>query len=239
MPELTQLDYVNPEFPDPEHALREPDGLLAVGGNLSISTLLSAYHQGIFPWYENGQPVLWWSPDPRAVLFPEKVKISRSLRKTWRRNDWHIRIDSDFEQVVTNCAAPRSKSHGGTWITSEMLQAYLALHLSGHAHSVEVWDNERLIGGLYGVSVGNLFCGESMFSFVPDASKIALVTLAGLMRQRSGDSLIDCQISNDHLLSMGATNIPRREFLVRLANLRDKVFDWGGANPHDILSKLM
>jgi len=239
LPELTQLDYVNPEFPDPEQALRDPDGLLAVGGNLSISTLLSAYHQGIFPWYENGQPVLWWSPDPRAVLFPEKVRISRSLRKTWRRNNWQIRIDSDFQQVVENCAAPRSKSRGGTWITPEMLQAYLALHLSGHAHSVEVWDNNHLIGGLYGVSVGNLFCGESMFSFAPDASKIALVTLAGIMRQRSGDSLIDCQISNDHLLSMGATNIPRREFLARLADLRDNVFDWGGANPMDILSKLM
>lgn len=239
MPELTQLDYVNPEFPDPEQALRDPDGLLAVGGNLSISTLLSAYHQGIFPWYENGQPVLWWSPDPRAVLFPEKVRISRSLRKTWRRNNWQIRIDSDFQQVIENCAAPHSKSRGGTWITPEMLQAYLALHLSGHAHSVEVWDNNHLIGGLYGVSVGNLFCGESMFSFAPDASKIALVTLAGIMRQRSGDSLIDCQISNDHLLSMGATNIPRREFLARLADLRDNVFDWGGANPMDILSKLM
>ncbi|TNE77914.1 MAG: leucyl/phenylalanyl-tRNA--protein transferase [Gammaproteobacteria bacterium] len=238
MHELTLLDDINPAFPHPDNAMREPDGLLAVGGNLSTSTLLSAYRQGIFPWYESGQPLLWWSPDPRAVLFPEQIRISRSLRKSWRRSQWSIRIDSDFSQVVKNCAAPRSGELGGTWITPQMQQAYLALHRAGHAHSVEVWDSDQLVGGLYGVLVGNLFCGESMFSFAADASKVALVVLAGMLQQYSQDSLIDCQISNDHLVSMGSTNIPRREFLARLVSLRDKPFNWNAADPADGLSKL-
>ena len=238
MHELTLLDTRDPVFPYPENALREPDGLLAVGGNLYSGTLLSAYQQGIFPWYESGQPLLWWSPDPRAVIFPEQIIVSRSLRKTWRRNDWSIKVDRDFVRVIENCAAPRAKDHGGTWITPEMKLAYLALHRAGHAHSVEVWSHNQLIGGLYGVMIGNLFCGESMFSQQPDASKVALTVLAGILQQQNRDSLIDCQVSNNHLLSMGAVSISRREFLARLTSLRTKLFDWNAIDTDSALSKL-
>lgn len=239
MHELTRLNDNNPIFPLPEYALREPDGLLAVGGNLSTSTLLSAYYQGIFPWYEAGQPLLWWSPDPRAVLFPKHIRISRSLRKSWRRRCWEIRTDSDFQQVIDSCASPRSSSNSGTWITDEMRQAYLAMHRGGHAHSVEVWDGLQLVGGLYGIMVGQLFCGESMFSREKDASKVALVALAAMLQSQSPDCLIDCQVSNAHLVSMGAETIPRREFLARLNSLRDKTIDWSSIDPANELSKLM
>ncbi len=238
MRDLTLLDSKHPVFPHPENALRDPDGLLAVGGNLSSNTLLAAYQQGIFPWYEAGQPLLWWSPDPRAVIFPEQISVSRSLRKSWRRNEWTIKIDHDFLQVIENCAAPRIQGHGGTWITMEMKLAYLALHRAGHAHSVEVWHHNQLVGGLYGVMVGSLFCGESMFSRQRDASKVALTALSGMLQQRHSDSLIDCQVSNDHLLSMGAVTISRREFLARLANLRVKLFDWNAVNIDSALTKL-
>jgi leucyl/phenylalanyl-tRNA--protein transferase len=236
--ELTLLDSQHPVFPHPENALRDPDGLLAVGGNLSVNTLLSAYHQGIFPWYEEGQPVLWWSPAPRAVLFPEHLHVSRTLRRSWRRGDWRVAVDTSFLQVVESCAAPRAKA-SGTWITPEMKAAYLALHRSGHAHSVEIWSRDRLVGGLYGVMVGSVFCGESMFSREPDASKVALTALAGMLLDQSSDSLIDCQIINEHLLSLGAVAIPRREFLARLMLLRDRKFDWSAVNPAKALSKLM
>ena len=238
MHELTRLSDIDPVFPPPDYALREPDGLLAVGGNLSKRTLLSAYYQGIFPWYEDGQPILWWSPDSRAVLFPEHIYISRSLKKSWRRQNWKIRLDSDFQQVIDSCAAPRNGANSGTWITGEMRQAYLALHQSGHAHSVEVWRDNCLVGGLYGIMVGHLFCGESMFSRERDASKAALVVLAGILQSQGPDSLIDCQVSNKHLVSMGAETIPRREFLARLNSLRDKTFNWRAVNPEKGLSKL-
>ncbi len=239
MHELTLLDTQTPVFPHPENALREPDGLLAVGGNLCSDTLLSAYQQGIFPWYESGQPLLWWSPDPRAVIFPEQIIVSRSLRKSWRRNEWAIKIDSDFLQVIENCAAPRGKGHAGTWITREMKLAYLALHQAGHAHSIEVWNHNQLVGGLYGVMVGSLFCGESMFSRQRDSSKVALIVLGGILQQQHADSLIDCQVSNGHLLSMGAVTISRREFLARLTKLRSKLFDWNAVHIDSALTKLM
>lgn len=222
---LTLLDDNNPIFPNPEKALREPAGLLAIGGNLTTTTLLSAYRQGIFPWYEYGQPILWWCPDPRTVIYPEQVHISRSLKKSIKRSGCEIRIDTAFSSVIELCSALRSNSLGGTWITQDMKRAYLALHREGHAHSVEIWQGNTLVGGLYGVLIGHIFCGESMFSLVRDASKMALVRLAEIMSHQGEPSLIDCQISNDHLLSMGATTIPRAAFLDQLQALKDKPFD--------------
>ncbi len=229
MSDLSLLDSSHPIFPKPEAALEDPDGLLAIGGNLSQHTLLDAYHQGIFPWYESGQPILWWSPDPRAVIFPDQIRISRSLKKTLRVKPWEIRINTMFKEVVEHCAAPRRDQIGdnlGTWITQEMKMAYLALHHSGYAHSLEVWLDGKLVGGLYGVLVGGIFCGESMFSLERDASKIALVQLALLIKNSVEDGFIDCQIANNHLLSMGAVTIPRKEFITQLRSLRDEPTFW-------------
>lgn len=200
-----------PEFPDPELALREPDGLLAAGGDLGPERLLAAYREGIFPWYSEGQPILWWSPDPRAVLLPEHIRITRSLRQTLKSHRYRISMDTDFAAVIAACAEPRPGQEG-TWITAAMRNAYLRLHLQGAAHSVEVWEGERLVGGLYGVATGRVFFGESMFSRGRDASKVALVHLAGQL-QDWGFPLIDCQQTTRHLLTMGAVEIPRREFL--------------------------
>ncbi|WP_297186787.1 leucyl/phenylalanyl-tRNA--protein transferase [uncultured Porticoccus sp.] len=222
---LTLLDHNNPLFPNPEKALKEPAGLLAIGGNLTTATLLSAYRQGIFPWYEHGQPILWWSPDPRAVIYPEQIHISRSLKKSIKRSDCQVRTNTAFSSVIELCSALRSNSLSGTWITHEMKRAYIALHREGHAHSVEIWQDNTLVGGLYGVLIGRVFCGESMFSLVKDTSKMALVTLAEIMCQQGEPCLIDCQISNDHLLSMGATTIPRAAFLDQLQALKDEPFD--------------
>jgi leucyl/phenylalanyl-tRNA--protein transferase len=195
-------------FPPVETALHEPNGLLAAGGDLSPERLLSAYRQGIFPWYSEGQPILWWSPDPRAVLFPERLHISRSLRKALRRSPYAITVDQDFAAVIQGCREVPRKQGPGTWIVSEMLQAYCRLHDRGHAHSIECWQGGRLVGGLYGVALGQVFFGESMFSLAPDASKIAFVHLA-----RSGKyRLIDCQQPSEHLSRLGAECIPRREF---------------------------
>jgi leucyl/phenylalanyl-tRNA--protein transferase len=195
------------EFPDPGRSLREPNGLLAVGGDLRPARLLAAYGRGIFPWFEEGQPVLWWCPDPRAVLFPDQIHVSRSLRRTLRRGALRLSWDRAFSRVVHACAAPRSRG-AGTWITPDMLAAYTRLHRLGHAHSLECWQGEDLVGGLYGVAIGAVFFGESMFSRVTDASKVALVALAA-----AGFELIDCQVPNPHLTRMGAVEIPRREFL--------------------------
>ncbi|WP_438952415.1 leucyl/phenylalanyl-tRNA--protein transferase [Porticoccus sp.] len=222
----TFLNQNDPVFPHPENALKEPEGLLAIGGNLKSDTLLSAYRQGIFPWYEHGQPILWWSPDPRAIIYPEQMHISRSLKKSLKRSDCEVRINTAFSSVIELCAALRSNSLSGTWITHEMKHAYNALHREGHAHSVEIWQDRVLVGGLYGVLVGRVFCGESMFSLVRDASKIALVTLAEIMSRQGGRCLIDCQVSNNHLLSMGAVTIPRADFLGKLTALKDKPFEW-------------
>lgn len=215
-------------FPDPRQALSEPDGLLAVGGNLHSDTLIKAYSSGIFPWYEEGQPPLWWSPNPRAVIFPDRLHISKSLRKKLRAGGYEISTDRAFSEVIRACAGQRRHSDG-TWITAAMIQAYTGLFERGIAHSVECWMDGQLVGGLYGVATGGVFCGESMFSRRPDASKIALAHLAGALND-SGFALIDCQIGNDHLFSLGAILIDRGEFLDLLQdNLESKII-WPGEN---------
>ncbi len=204
-------------FPPVERALAEPNGLLAAGADLSVPRLLEAYANGIFPWYGEGQPLLWWSPDPRMVLFPPELRISRSLRKRIARRDYEVRADTACEEVIRACAAPRA-GQDGTWITEDMIAAYTALHVEGHAHSVETWIGGALAGGLYGVALGRMFYGESMFTRAPDASKIAL---AHLVRQlgRWGYGMIDCQMKTAHLARFGAREIPRREFMRKLATL--------------------
>lgn len=207
-------------FPSVEMAWDEPNGLLAFGGDLSPTRLINAYKSGIFPWYNFDEPIYWWSPDPRAVLFPNKIGISRSLRKVLRNKGYTISFDQDFSGVIQSCAAPRMDS-GGTWITNEMNLAYISLFELGIAHSVEVWNsNKELVGGLYGVVTGGVFSGESMFSKDRDTSKIAFVALAWHM-QHWGYSLIDCQIENPHLMSMGAKNISRKEYLSILRTSRE------------------
>lgn len=204
-------------FPPVEQALLKPNGLLAAGGNLSAHRLLEAYQHGIFPWFNTGEPILWWSPNPRMVLIPAEFKISRSLRKTLRNKRYEVRTDSAFEQVMRACAAPR---HGqaGTWIHEDMITAYTELHQMGVAHSVEVWMNDNLVGGLYGISIGHMFYGESMFSRTTDASKIALAHLTAQL-QRWSYGMIDCQMNTPHLASLGAREIPRAEFMHRLKEL--------------------
>lgn len=208
---IQRIDDENLEFPATEQALSYPNGLLAVGGDLSASRLISAYRQGIFPWYEDPQPIMWWSPDPRSVLFPVELHVSRSLRKQMRNSDFRVTADTAFHRVVTSCAAPRS-TLSGTWITNAMGRAYMELHRRGHAHSIEVWDRRaQLVGGLYGVAMGTVFFGESMFSRTTNASKMALVATVQLLLAR-GYQVIDCQVESDHLNSLGARNIPRHEF---------------------------
>lgn len=200
-------------FPPVE--LASPEGLLAIGGDLRCERLLAAYRRGIFPWYNEGQPILWWSPDPRAVLFPEKIKIARSLRKTLRHGGFQVTLDRAFKEVMESCAAPRRKGATGTWITPAMVAAYCELHRQGYAHSVEAWRDGELVGGLYGVALGAVFFGESMFSRVSDASKVAFVNLVQQL-QVWNFSLIDCQLSSAHLLSLGAEELPRKVFLNHL-----------------------
>ncbi len=206
-----------PVFPDPQ--LAEPDGLLAAGGDLSAERLLAAYAAGIFPWYSEGLPILWWSPDPRLVLFPAELHVSRSLRRILRAGRFQVRADSAFEQVIRRCAEQRRPGQDGTWITPEMIQAYSRLHRRGVAHSFEAWDGEGLAGGLYGVSLGAAFFGESMFADRPDASKVAFVSSVEWLAARGFD-LVDCQVRTAHLERFGAREIPRREFLDRLGRAR-------------------
>ena len=200
-------------FPPTEEA--EDDGLLAVGGDLTKERLLAAYQRGIFPWYEVGQPILWWSPDPRLVLIPDELKISRSLHKVLRKEQFKICFDSAFQEVIKSCADVRIKQGGGTWIIPEMQQAYTDLHQEGFAHSVESWLDGKLVGGLYGISIGQCFFGESMFSTVNDSSKVALVALSEFSQQK-GIKLIDCQMTTPHLLRLGAREIKREVFLKML-----------------------
>ncbi|MBM3392352.1 MAG: leucyl/phenylalanyl-tRNA--protein transferase [Betaproteobacteria bacterium] len=202
-------------FPPVDTALRRPNGLLCAGGDLSPERLLDAYRHGIFPWYSAGEPILWWSPDPRMVLFPAEVRISRSLMKTLRRGHCTVRLDTAFAEVIRACSAPRPEQDG-TWITPEMQQAYLRLHELGYAHSVETWIGGELAGGLYGMALGRAFYGESMFSRVTDASKIALAHLARYLERR-GFAVIDCQMKTAHLASLGAREIRRSELLRGLA----------------------
>ncbi len=204
-------------FPPLDKALIEPNGLLAAGGDLSPERLLAAYSQGVFPWFNEDDPILWWSPDPRMVLFPNELKISRSLNKTLRKKNYKICADSDFIQVMQACAEPR-KGQSGTWIHPEMVAAYVALHDLGLAHSVETWKDNMLVGGLYGIAIGKMFFGESMFSRKTDASKIAFVHLVRQLRNW-GFGMIDCQMKTAHLASFGAREIPRKEFSQKLNSL--------------------
>ncbi len=204
-------------FPAVESALRRPNGLLAAGGDLSSERLLRAYRLGIFPWYSEGEPILWWSPDPRMVLFPSEFKIARSLAKTLRKPGYETRADTAFEEVINACSEPRPRQRG-TWITAQMKQAYIRLHELGVAHCVETWLDAELVGGLYGIALGRVFFGESMFSRASDASKIALVALVQQLRQWQF-GLIDCQMNTPLLASFGAREIPRSQFTGLVAEL--------------------
>lgn len=217
-------DYLS--FPPLETALREPNGLLAAGGDLRPERLLAAYRHGCFPWYQEGQPLLWWSPDPRTVLFPDELHVSRSLRKRMRHGDYRVTFDKAFAEVIQGCAGPRSYADG-TWITTPMQDAYARLHEMGVAHSVEVWQQGQLVGGLYGIAMGELFFGESMFSRATDASKVGFVTLVERLREW-GFALIDCQMPTRHLESFGARSIPRAAFAEALAMHLDRpsAADW-------------
>jgi leucyl/phenylalanyl-tRNA--protein transferase len=230
---LPLLDADLPEaFPLPANALAEPNGLLAFGGDLSPMRLLAAYRRGIFPWFSAGEPILWWSPDPRCVLHTERLHIHRSLRRQLAGKHWRLTVDHAFAAVMRGCAAPRVHD-SGTWITHDMIDAYVCLHALGHAHSVEVWDDERLVGGVYGVAAGRLFCGESMFSAESGGSKIALIALAQLLHAM-GFPLIDTQVANPHTLSLGAEEIPRQAFLAQVAQLAalpGRVGSWADLTP--------
>ena len=207
-----------PVFPPLDTALVEPNGLLAAGGDLSPQRLVSAYTQGIFPWYSQGEPILWWSPDPRMVLFPDEMRITRSLAKTLRNADYEVRLDTAFAEVMAACAGAPRAGQAGTWIGAEMQAAYRRLHELGFAHSVETWVDGKLAGGLYGVAIGRAFYGESMFTRKRDASKIALAHL-GMQLRRLGFGIIDCQMETAHLASLGARPIPRRDFRALLDSL--------------------
>jgi len=216
-------NYASPQdFPPIENALEHPDGLLAVGGDLTPKRLLVAYRRGIFPWYSDDQPILWWSPSQRFVLFPENLKISRSLRKTIRKGKFKVTMDQNFRQVIKECAGPRRNQYG-TWITEEMQVAYYQLHQYNIAHSVECWYEEQLVGGLYGVTLGKAFFGESMFSHVTDASKVTFVHFVRQL-QTWGYELIDCQVQTNHLQTLGAVTISRRQF----SHLLDKLCEVQG-----------
>lgn len=200
-------------FPSPEYA--EEDGLLAVGGDLSEERLLLAYSEGIFPWYSEDTPILWWSPDPRLILLPEELKVSRSLRQTMKKNMYHVTMDKAFDEVIGHCASIHRKEGEGTWITAEMMSAYVRLHNSGFAHSVESWYGEELAGGLYGISLGGVFFGESMFAKRHDASKVAFARLVQQLKEWDF-RLVDCQVTTGHLRRFGAREVPRVEFMRRL-----------------------
>jgi leucyl/phenylalanyl-tRNA--protein transferase len=223
------IPWLTPEssFPPLNSALINPNGLLAVGGDLSPQRLIEAYRCGIFPWFNEGEPVLWWSPDPRMVLFPAELRVSRSLRRKLKKGNYEIRVDSAFSEVMRACAQPR-KERPGTWIHADMISAYAALHEMGLAHSVEVWIGGELIGGLYGVAQGRMFFGESMFSRASDASKIAFVHLVKQLERR-GFRMIDCQMKTAHLASLGGREVPRKEFsqrLKELVNYPERVEKW-------------
>lgn len=219
-----RLHWLDPERPDEpfpalEDALREPNGLLAIGGDLSPERLIRAYRAGVFPWYNPDEPILWWSPDPRTVFTPDSVHVSRSLRRAIKRGDYAVTFDRAFERVISACAAPRPGQHG-TWLGPAMRAAYQRLQRLGVAHSVEVWRQRRLIGGLYGIALGRVFFGESMFSRAPNGSKLALAHLANELARR-GFVLIDGQVGSPHLYRMGAFDLPRREFQRRLRAAQD------------------
>nr|WP_314419877.1 leucyl/phenylalanyl-tRNA--protein transferase [uncultured Erwinia sp.] len=206
---LIQLSRDSLNFPPPDMALREPNGLLAMGGDLSSARLLNAYHHGIFPWFSPGDPILWWSPDPRAVLPPEEFHLSRSMKRFHQKSPYSVTLNHCFSEVIAGCATDRDE---GTWITPEVIQAWQTLHSQGHAHSVEVWQDDVLVGGMYGLALGQIFCGESMFSRSENASKTTLLVFSGWFA-RQGGQLIDCQVLNPHTASLGAREISRAGYL--------------------------
>ena len=220
---LAVLDPNNPQFPDPSTALDDPDGLLAVGGNLQPDTLLDAYYNGIFPWYNEDDPIMWWAPSTRCVIDPLNLHISKSLQKQLRKQLFTITFNQAFEQVIHACAHRDSQT--GTWINSDMILAYTNLNRLKKAHSVEVWHNNELVGGAYGVSIGSIFCGESMFSKISNASKVGLLYLSKHISVM-GFKLIDCQLVTQHLISMGAQSIHRASFIRQLKQLRDYQINW-------------
>ncbi|BDM64917.1 leucyl/phenylalanyl-tRNA--protein transferase [Shewanella sp. NFH-SH190041] len=232
---MNSLPFLNPAntlFPPPEQALTDPNGLLAIGGDLSAPRLLSAYYNGIFPWFNDDDPILWWSPDPRAVFSPQAIHISHSLKKTLKKQPWRFTINHAFTEVITACAAPRAKQ-AGTWITDTIQTAYQALHQLKRAHSLEVWQDNELIGGLYGINVGGVFCGESMFHRRNNASKAAMAALGHHLHQYQYQ-LIDAQLMNPYLVSLGAKPLSRRDFLHRLHQLRDLKLDTQCWQPQEI-----
>lgn len=217
---MTQIPFIGYHcdgFPPIENALTEPNGLLVAGGDLTPERLVEAYSKGIFPWFEDDQPILWWSPAPRAVLYPAEFIASKSLKKTLRRQKFNITIDTVFADVISSCSKPRA-SGDGTWITTDMIDAYIMLHKLGYAHSIETWLEGELVGGLYGICLGSVFFGESMFSTKSDASKVAFCSLIELCNSKN-ISLIDCQVANPHLTSLGAIDIPRTSFKEHLQTL--------------------
>jgi leucyl/phenylalanyl-tRNA--protein transferase len=240
---VRSLPWLDPQvqgFPDPERALREPNGLLAIGGDLSPERVLRAYREGIFPWYEDPQPILWWSPDPRAVLYPDQFHLSRSLRKAIRSGGFRVTLDQHFAEVIHHCGQLRQYREG-TWITPDMHQAYQTLHDQGFAHSVEILRDNTLVGGLYGLALGSVFFGESMFSLETNASKIALWYLTYILQQHNFH-MIDCQVESEHLTSMGAVCLARTQYIDCLktyAQPPDPVGTWSLATPHGTLDQLL
>lgn len=206
------------DFPPLHQALKEPNGLIAIGGDLSPARLLNAYQHGIFPWFSEGEPILWWSPNPRMVLLPEALKISNSLKKTIKKQIFEVKLNANFKAVMTACSQTPREGQAGTWITEAMIEAYCELHKAGYAVSAEAWQNGVLVGGCYGVKIGRMFYGESMFHHVTDASKVAFVHLVEHLKN-AGVGLIDCQMKTAHLASLGAKEIDREDFLARLVKL--------------------
>ncbi len=217
IPWLTETGF---RFPPVDTALREPNGLLAAGGNLLPPTLLAAYQSGIFPWYGDGDPILWWSPDPRCVLAPEEIHISRSMQKFLKNDPFTYRSNTVFAEVIRQCSEPRNHT-SSTWLTEEMIAAYCTLHKEGHAHSIEVWHGENLAGGLYGIAIGSVFFGESMFSRVTNASKAGFIRLARVLSE-SGYGLIDCQVASPHMISLGAKMMKREDFVQKIRQLTEQ-----------------
>lgn len=203
----------------PPVANANPEGLLAMGGDLSPERLMLAYRSGIFPWFDEASPILWWSPDPRMVLFPHKIKISKSMRKVLGKDQFRLTKNTCFERVIEQCSQIKRRGQRGTWITAEMRAAYIELHRKGYAKSYEVWENDRLVGGLYGIDLGHVFCGESMFTTVSNASKFAFIQLAKALEAKKY-TLIDCQMYTEHLSRMGAEEMPRKDFIALLKNVR-------------------
>ena len=239
LPWLDPFDEHAP-FPAPESALNDPEGLVAAGGDLSPARVMRAYHEGLFPWYEEGQPILWWSPNPRGVLYPKNFIAHKSLLRTLNNNRWRVSYNESFSDVMTACAEPRNNSRG-TWITNDMLQAYTQLHKLKFAHSLEVWDESNsLIGGVYGISIGAIFFGESMFSRTTDASKVALLYLSAYL-DTWGYEMIDTQLPSEHLTSLGGSEIPREQYLTALSQLTQKSHHpdaWEKEIPIDVQSWL-